>query len=61
MAVERHMNFCGNLRIKPEVIESREPAKGIAEWARSHGITQIFVTREAPEVNRLVQLARDMQ
>jgi two-component system sensor histidine kinase KdpD len=61
IAVERHINFCGNLRIKPEVIESREPARAIAEWARSHGITQIFVTRDAPEVNKLVQLARDMQ
>jgi two-component system sensor histidine kinase KdpD len=60
-AVEKHLNFCRNLRIKPEVIESREPAKAVAAWAREHGITQIFVTRDAPEVNRLVQLTRDMQ
>jgi two-component system sensor histidine kinase KdpD len=60
-AIEGHLNFCRNLRIKPEVIESREPAKAIAEWARAHGITQIFVTRDAPGINKLVQLARDMQ
>lgn len=60
-AVERHLNFCRNLRIKPEIIESREPAKAVAEWARTHGITQIFITRDSPEAHKLVHLARDMQ
>ncbi|HEY3822904.1 MAG TPA: histidine kinase [Bryobacteraceae bacterium] len=61
MAADRHMNFCRNLRITPEVIESPEPAKAVAAWAREHGITQIFVTRDAPEAQKLVHLARDMQ
>jgi two-component system sensor histidine kinase KdpD len=60
-AVGRHLNFCENLRIKPEILESREPAKAIAAWAREHGITQIFVTRDAPDAHKLVHLARDMQ
>jgi two-component system sensor histidine kinase KdpD len=60
-AMERHMNFCRNLRIQPEVIESPEPAKAVAAWAREHGITQIFVTRDASEAQKLVHLARDMQ
>jgi two-component system sensor histidine kinase KdpD len=60
-AADRHMNFCENLRIHSAVIESREPAKAVAEWARAHGITQIFVTRYAPGVQTLVRLARDMQ
>src|SRR5580704_8390464 len=60
-AVDRHLNFCRNLRINPEVIESPEPAKAVAGWAREHGITQIFVTRDAPEAQKLVHLARDMQ
>jgi two-component system sensor histidine kinase KdpD len=59
--VERLMNVCRNLRIKPETIESPEPAKAVAAWAREHGITQIFVTRDAPEAQKLVHLARDMQ
>lgn len=59
--VERLMNVCRNLRIKPEAIESREPAKAVAAWAREHGITQIFVARDAPEAQKLVHLARDMQ
>lgn len=60
-AVERHLNFCRNLRIKPEVIKSREPAKAITDYAREHGITQIFVTRYTPDLHRLVQFARDLQ
>jgi two-component system sensor histidine kinase KdpD len=60
-AVDRHINFCRNLRITPQLIESREPAKAVAQWAREHGITQIFVTRDAPEVRKLVNLSRDMQ
>jgi two-component system sensor histidine kinase KdpD len=60
-AIDRHMNFCRNLRITPEVIESGEPAKAVSAWAREHGITQIFVTRDAPDAHRLVHLARDMQ
>jgi two-component system sensor histidine kinase KdpD len=59
--VERLMNVCRNLRIKPETIESPEPAKAVAAWAREHGITQIFVTRDAPEAQKLVHLVRDMQ
>jgi hypothetical protein len=55
------LNFCRNLRIQPEVIESPEPAKAVSAWAREHGITQIFVTRDAPEAQKLVHLARDMQ
>ena len=36
-AVERHMNFCRNLRIKPEVVESREPAKAISDSVCGRG------------------------
>lgn len=60
-ALERHLNFCRNLRITPQIIESKEPAKAVAEWAREHGITQIFITRDSPDAHKLVHLARDMQ
>lgn len=60
-AIEHHINFCRNLRIEAEVITSREPAKAVSEYARTHGITQIFSTRAVPEIHKLVQLARDMQ
>ena len=38
-----------------------DPAKAVASYARANGITQVYVTRNAPEVSRLVNLARDMQ
>jgi two-component system, OmpR family, sensor histidine kinase KdpD len=60
-AIERHLNFCRNLRIPPELIESGEPAKAVAAWAREHGVTQIFVTRDAPDAQKLVHMVRDMQ
>jgi two-component system sensor histidine kinase KdpD len=60
-AVDHHRNFCRNLRIPTEMITSNEPSKAVSGWAREHGVTQIFVTRDAPDVQRLVQLARDMQ
>jgi two-component system sensor histidine kinase KdpD len=60
-AIARHLNFCENLRIEPALIESRKPAKAVAAWAREHGITQIFVTRDSPDIYRLVHLVRGMQ
>jgi two-component system sensor histidine kinase KdpD len=60
-AAERHLNFCRNLRIEAEVIAGTDTAKVVADWARAHGITQIYVTRHARGIQKLVQLARDMQ
>jgi K+-sensing histidine kinase KdpD len=60
-ALEPWLNFCRNLRIEAKSLCSAEPAKAVAEYARETGATQVFVTRHAPEVNKLVSLARDMQ
>jgi two-component system sensor histidine kinase KdpD len=60
-AVEPWLNFCRNLRIEAKSIADPDPAKGVAEFARQGGITQVFATRHAPDVNKLVNLARDMQ
>ena len=60
-ALEPWLNFCRNLRIEAQSIADPEPAKGVADHARQQGITQVYVTRHAPEVNKLVNLARDMQ
>ena len=60
-SAERHLNFCRNLRIAAEVITGSDPAKVVADWARTHGITQIYVTRHAKGIQKLVQLARVMQ
>ena len=60
-AVERLLNFCRNLRI--DAGSHREPraGEGGCGVGAEHGITQIFVTRDSPEAQKLVHLARDMQ
>ncbi len=60
-AVEPWLNFCRNLRIDAAKIACADQAKGVADYAREAGATQVFVTRHAPDVNKLVSLVRDMQ
>ena len=44
-AVERHMSFARNLRIQTHVVEGEDVPRTIAEFARAHGVTQIFMGR----------------
>ena len=70
-AVERHMSFARNLRIETHMVDASDPARAIAEFARSHRITQIFMGRSQPQpwwklgaetlVQSVVRQARDMQ
>jgi len=60
-AIEPWLNFCGNLRIHARAIAGPDQAKALAEYAREQGVTQIFVARGTPDLNKLVNLARDMQ
>jgi two-component system sensor histidine kinase KdpD len=69
--VERHLNFARGLRIETRVLQGTDVADAVVAFARLHGITQIFVTREKASalqswfasafVQRIVNLARDMQ
>ena len=69
--LERHLNFARGLRIDTRVLEGDDVAEAIVAFARLHGVTQIFVTREKSSalqswfasafVQRIVHLARDMQ
>jgi two-component system, OmpR family, sensor histidine kinase KdpD len=70
-SLERHLNFARGLRIETRILEGGEVAETIVAFARLHGVTQIFVTREklsplrswfaSAFVQRIVNLARDMQ
>lgn len=60
-AMERHINFCRNLRIRPETIPGADPQRAVTDYARARGFTQIFVTRKTPNLPKLVHLAKDMQ
>jgi two-component system sensor histidine kinase KdpD len=70
-AVERHMSFARNLRIETHVIQGGDVSSALAGFARTHGVTQIFIGRSAALpwwkryretiVQQLVRQARDMQ
>ena len=70
-SLERHLAFARGLHIDTDVLQGTDEASAIVVYARLHGVTQIFVTREKSTpwhswfasafVQRLVNLARDMQ
>jgi len=60
-AMEPYLNFCRNLRIEAKGIPCADPPREVTAYARENGITQVFVTRHAPRLSELVNLARDMQ
>jgi two-component system sensor histidine kinase KdpD len=61
VALEPWLNFCRNLRIEAYGFDADEQARAVAEYARARGATQVYVTRHAPDIPKLVSLARDMQ
>ena len=70
-SLDRHLNFARGLRIETRILDGADVAEAIVSFARLHGVTQIFVAREKSStlrawfasafVQRLVNLARDMQ
>ena len=68
---ERHLNFARGLHIETRILQGTDLAASVVSFARLHGVTQIFISREKPSalrswfaaamVQRLVNLARDMQ
>ena len=70
-SLERNLNFARGLRIETRVLEGSDTAETIVNFARLHGITQIFVGRQKTTalkewfasafVQRLTNKARDMQ
>jgi two-component system sensor histidine kinase KdpD len=70
-AIENHLNFARNMRIETRILEGKDVAKTLVDFARINQITQIFLTR-APNRSympawasglpqKIVRLARDMQ
>src|SRR5215467_12519924 len=70
-AIERHLNFARNLHIDTSVLEGRDPASLVIDFARRNQVTQIFVTRprrgvwpallSRDPVHKMIDLAKDMQ
>ncbi len=69
--VERHLNFARNLRIETRVLQGKDLAATLVNFARLHGVTQIFLLRPPRRswsrlfgrtlVQQVVRLARDIQ
>lgn len=70
-AVERHLAFARNLRIRTEIVAGDDVATGIVQFAHEHGATQIFMSRnfsrswrerlQGSTLQRVVRLARDTE
>lgn len=70
-ALERHLEFARKLHIETHVLEGRDEAKTLVDFARRNGVTQIFLARPPkrfiPALNkrhtamRVVDLAKEMQ
>jgi len=70
-AVDRHLGFARNLRIRTEVVPDADVAAGIVRFAHEHGATQIFMGRsssrnwkerlQGSRLQRVVRLARDTE
>jgi two-component system sensor histidine kinase KdpD len=69
--IERHLNFARNMRIETRILEGRDVAQSLVDFARRNQITQIFLARPRETswmmlrsgrlLQRIVRLARDMQ
>lgn len=69
--LEKHLNFARNLHIETRVLQGKDVAATLVDFARLHQVTQIFLARPqkrlAPPifgrglVQQVVRLARDMQ
>ncbi|MGB9484957.1 MAG: histidine kinase [Terriglobia bacterium] len=70
-AVEKHMKFARNLHIELSVLQGEDVAQTLVDFARLHGITQIFLARPQQKrwpmifgrglVERVVRLAHEFQ
>ena len=69
--LERQLNFARALQIDTRILEGKDEAATLVNFARMNGVTQIFVTRHSDDrlasrlrrglVQRIVGLAADMQ
>jgi len=70
-AIEQHLDFARKLHIETRVLEGRDAAEALVDFARRNGVTQIFLAkppqRSVPFLNKkhiamkVVDLAKDMQ
>ena len=50
--VDRHLRFAENLRIATEVLHGKDRAQTLVDYARKHGVTQIFLNHSGKRSRR---------
>ena len=70
-AIEKQLDFARNLHIDTRILEGRDAASLLIDFARQNQVTQIFVTRprnslwppllSTDPVHKVIRLAKDMQ
>lgn len=70
-ALERHLDFARKLQIETRVLEGKDDAAALVDFARRNGVTQIFLAQprklmlpllqKRQTAMRVVDLAKDMQ
>lgn len=70
-AIEKHVNFARNLHIETRILEGKDSASAIINFARRNQITQIFISRPRASIwpspfsrdplQRIIKLAEDME
>jgi two-component system, OmpR family, sensor histidine kinase KdpD len=70
-AVEKHLSFARNMRIRTQILKGNDPAQALIDFARQNQITQLFLVRPPEKfhipfwngglLQRIVRLAKDMQ
>jgi two-component system sensor histidine kinase KdpD len=70
-AIEKHLNFARNLHVEARMLEGESVPETLVQFARTHGITQIFMNwpkrvKWMPpfirnDIQKVVSLAKEMQ
>jgi len=60
-AVERHLGFARSLHIETTVLNAKDAAKAIADFARERKVTQLFISQNSKAAHSLVNNVREMQ
>jgi two-component system sensor histidine kinase KdpD len=70
-AIEKHLNFARNLHVETRLLDGESVPETLVQFARTHGITQIFMnwprrTGWHPpfirnDIQKIVNLAKEMQ
>jgi two-component system, OmpR family, sensor histidine kinase KdpD len=50
--LERHLNFARALQLETRVLQGRDVAQTLVQFARQHGVTQIFLARQGRAARR---------